>query len=79
MDAQAAYPSVPAATAYLTSNGRAVGRVRYNDVLVRRGGYALYFTVMLFGGRSAVLIKVCEDARGRVTGSSNVSYGEPSC
>jgi hypothetical protein len=31
------------------------------------------------GGRFAEQIKVCEDARGRVTGSSDISAGDVDC
>lgn len=75
----AAHPSVAAARATLTAPDSRVVHVRYDATVQRRGGYALFFTVVSTGARSAVLVKVCEDRSGRVTGSSDVSSGEPSC
>ena len=73
-----ATPDLPAARAYLARTLAPI-IVRYNGVLPRRNGYALYFTVVSQGIRMAYLVKLCEDRHGRVTGSSNMSYGEPSC
>jgi len=73
-----ANPDVPAARAYIART-RAPTVMRYNGLLSRRNGYALYFTVVSLGGRSAFILKLCEDRHGRITGTSNVSYGEPSC
>jgi hypothetical protein len=72
-----AAPSVPAALHYL----HRIGVVRTWNVHVKRGdyGYAVYFTVLIPGGHSAQLLKVCESRRGRVTGASNISNGEPDC
>jgi hypothetical protein len=70
--------SLAAAEAYLTRN-HALVRVQYNGARPRANGYALYFTVVSLGGRAGVVVKLCEDLEGRVTGSSNVSYGEVSC
>lgn len=75
---QANPPSVPAARAYLTRPHDTV-RVQYNGTHARPNGYALYFTVVWSGARSAVIVKLCEDRRGRVVGSSSISDGEPSC
>jgi hypothetical protein len=73
-----AEPSLPAARAYLMRSFTEV-RAQYDAMLVRKNGYAYFFTIVRFGERGAVIIKVCEDRRGRVTGSSVVSNGEPSC
>jgi hypothetical protein len=73
-----ASPDLPAARAYIART-RAPLAVQYNGLLPRRNGYALYFTVVSVGGRMGYVVKLCEDRRGRVTGSSNVSYGEESC
>jgi hypothetical protein len=73
-----AHASLPAARAYLASHYIAL-HVQFNAARPRTNGYALYFTVILLGGRSAFVMKLCEDRNGRVTGSSNVSYGEASC
>jgi len=72
-----AHPSVPAARAYLAAQKPAY--VHYNGKRSVRKGYQLYFTVVLPGAASAVRLKVCEDVRGRVTGSSNISNSEVSC
>ena len=72
-----ATPSLPAAHHYLHRSG--VVR-EWNAHLARsRHGYAYYFTVIMPGGRFAHLMKVCEDAHGRVTGATNLSAGEPDC
>jgi hypothetical protein len=70
-------PSLPAALHYL----HRIGVVRHWNTQVRRStdGYAVYFTVLIPGGHSAQILKVCESRRGRVTGASNVSNGEPDC
>lgn len=73
-----ATPDLPAARAYV-AHTRAAIVLRYNRTLPRRNGYALYFTVVSQGVRAAYLLKVCEDRHGHVTGSSNMSDGEPSC
>jgi hypothetical protein len=73
-----ASPDLPAALAFIART-RAPIVVRYNGILPRRNGYALYFTVVSAGVRTAYVVKLCEDRHGRVTGSSNVSYGEASC
>jgi len=73
-----ASPDLPAARAYVART-RAALVVRYNGMLPRRNGYAFYFTVLSRGARAAFVVKLCEDRLGRVTGSSNASYGEPSC
>jgi hypothetical protein len=79
MIAPPAGPSIPAARAYLVAARQAVF-VQYNVTRPRRGGgYAIYFTILSLGGRSAFVVKVCEDVRGHVVGSSSVSDGEPSC
>ena len=72
-----ATPSLPAALHYLERSGI----VRHWSTHVSRSdhGYAYYFTVIGPGGRFAHLLKVCEDRRGRVTGATNLSAGEPDC
>jgi hypothetical protein len=72
-----ATPSLPAAVHYLEQSG--VVR-HWNGTLGHTAhGYAFYFTVLMPAGRSAQLMKVCENRRGRVTGSTNLSAGEPDC
>jgi hypothetical protein len=72
------HASIPAARAYLVQrNGHA--RVRSNSTETRAGGFVLYFTVVSSADRSASVVKLCEDGHGRVTGTSVVSHGEPSC
>jgi hypothetical protein len=73
-----ASPSIPAARTYLVS-ARAAIFIQYDVTRSRSGGYASYFTIRSIGGRKAFVVKVCEDRRGRVVGSSSVSDGEPSC
>jgi len=75
---QATPPSVPAARAYL-ARAHDVVLMQFNGTQVRKNGYALYFTVVWRGARSAFVVKLCEDRRGHVIGSSNISNGEPSC
>ena len=72
-----AHPSLPAAQTYLAA--RAPRIVLYNGTKLSIAGYELYFTVLGSGDRAAVRVKVCEDVHGHVTGSSNISNGEPSC
>jgi hypothetical protein len=71
-------PSIPAARTYLVS-ARAAVFVQYDVTRLRRGGYAIYFTIRTIGDRKAFVVKVCEDRLGRPVGSSSVSDGEPSC
>jgi hypothetical protein len=71
-------PSLAAAKAYLTRRNLLV-LLQYNGMRARPSGFALYFTVVSVGSRSGVVVKLCENAYGRVTGSSNLSAGEPSC
>ncbi|MBV8394745.1 MAG: hypothetical protein JO064_00615 [Actinobacteria bacterium] len=72
-----AHPSA-AEAAYLVRT-RAAIRVQYNGSLPRGTGSAQYFTLVTNGGRGAIVVKLCEDGHGRITGSSSVSDGEPSC
>lgn len=52
---------------------------RHNGTRAVPRGYELYFTVILRGVRMGMVVKVCEDRTGRVTGSSNISYGDRGC
>jgi hypothetical protein len=72
-----AAPSLPAALHYLHGDGV----VRVWNVDMRRGkrGYVFYFTALAAGRNRAYRVKVCEDARGHVTGSSDMSAGEVDC
>jgi hypothetical protein len=72
-----AQPSLPAALHYLQQSGVVH---TWNGSLGRTPhGYAFYFTVILRGSRFAHQVKVCETRQGRVTGSTNMSAGEPDC
>jgi hypothetical protein len=73
-----AHPSLPAAEAYLARGGAPVLE-RHNGTRLVAKGYELYFTVILRGVRTAMIVKVCEDRRGRVTGASSISYGDVGC
>jgi hypothetical protein len=73
-----ATPSLPAAQAFLAAHG-ALRLERYTGTRSVRRGYEIYFTLVMRGERTAVRVKVCEDPRGHVTGSSNISNGESSC
>ena len=73
-----AHPSVSAAQAYLARGGATV-LARHNGTRAVAKGYELYFTVIVRGVRMGMVVKVCEDRAGRVTGSSNISYGDPGC
>ena len=75
----APHPSIAAARVMLAGRGAGVAHVRYDATVGRPGGYALFFTVVSRHGRLAMLVKVCEDWRGRVTGASDVSEGDASC
>jgi len=72
-----AAPSLPAALHYLQRSG--VVRVWNANLGASAHGYAYYFTVLERGGHYAHMVKVCESRRGRVTGSTNLSAGEPDC
>jgi|GEM_PF-4128602 hypothetical protein len=71
-------PSIAQARRYLAKHRGAL-RAQYDAFRFERRGYALYFTVLASGARMAVVVKVCENPSGVVTGSSSVSDGEPSC
>jgi hypothetical protein len=72
-----AAPSLPAALHYLHQSGAV--RVWNGSVAEGSHGYSYYFTVLTRGGHYAHLMKVCETRRGRVTGATNLSAGEPDC
>ena len=73
-----AHHSVASARAYL-ARAHSAAWTQFDGLQARPGGFALYFTVISAGRRFAAIVKVCEDRRGRVTGSSTVSDGEPTC
>ena len=75
---QSPHPSLPAARAFLARGGTPVLE-RHNGTRAVAKGFELYFTVILRGVRTAMVVKVCEDHVGRVTGSSNISNGDPGC
>jgi hypothetical protein len=73
-----AHQSLASARTYLAHAYSAV-QAQLDGVQEREDGFAVYFTIYSARRRFAVFVKVCEDRAGRVTGSSVISDGEPTC